>query len=91
MLCGCGGVDLIPRAKAPEAPSQGLDKCSIAASRSNPLVTEWPASEKANLEVKLREGSVAVAYSGCELRLVPECRLAGGYQWLRTSVATDVI
>ena len=39
------------------------------------LVTEWPASEKANLEVRLREGAVAVAYSGCEMRLVPDCRV----------------
>ncbi|MBW2523457.1 MAG: hypothetical protein JRI23_04755 [Deltaproteobacteria bacterium] len=90
-LVACGGVDVIPRASAPEAPTQGLSKCSVAASRSNPLVTEWPASEKANLEVRLREGAVAVAYSGCDMRLVPACRLGGGYQWLRTSVANDVI
>jgi hypothetical protein len=90
-LSACGGVELVPRAKAPEAPSQGLSKCAVAASRNSPLVTEWPASEKANLEVRLREGAVAVAYSGCEMRLVPECRLGGGYQWLRTSVASDII
>lgn len=90
-LCACGGVDLVPRAQAPEAPTQGLSRCAIAASQDRPLVTEWPASEKANLEARLREGAVAVAYSGCEMRLIPDCRLGGGYQWLRTSVATDVI
>jgi len=90
-VSACGGVELIPRAKAPGAPTQGQSKCSIAASRTNPLVTEWPASEKANLEVRLREGAVAVAYSGCDMRIVPECRVGGGYQWLRTTVATDVI
>ncbi len=90
-LAACGGAELIPRAAAPGAPTQGLTKCSIAASHGNPLVTEWPASEKANLEVRLREGAVAVAYSGCDMRIVPECRAGGGYQWLRTTVATDII
>jgi len=91
LAAACGGVELIPRAEAPSAPTQGLTRCSIAASRTNPLVTEWPASEKANLEVRLREGAVAVAYSGCDMRIVPECHVGGGYQWLRTTVATDVI
>jgi hypothetical protein len=86
---GCGGLEVIPRASAPQAPTQGLTKCSVAASRSNPLVTEWPASEKANLEVRLREGAVAVQYSGCDMKLIPSCRLEGQYQWLRTTVASD--
>ena len=55
----CGG-SVAPRAKAPELPAESA-KCRVAADRENPLVTEWPASEKANLEVRLREGGVAVA------------------------------
>lgn len=75
---------------APEAPSEQF-KCKVAAGRENPLVTEWPASEKANLEVRLRQGAVAVEYSGCNLRLLPACQLPGRYDWQRTTVATDVI
>ncbi|RLB64347.1 MAG: hypothetical protein DRI90_04795, partial [Deltaproteobacteria bacterium] len=48
-----------------------------------------PASEKANLELRLREGGVAVAYAGCELRLIPDCHLGGYYFWQRTTVASD--
>src|SRR5213595_1995127 len=62
---------VLPRAPAEQA------KCRVAASQSSPLVTEWPASEKANLEVLLRNGTVAVAYSGCSMRLLPECRVPG--------------
>jgi hypothetical protein len=74
---------VLPRVPAEQA------KCRVAASQSSPLVTEWPASEKANLEVLLRNGTVAVAYSGCSMRLLPECHLPGEYHWQRTTPSTD--
>lgn len=78
------------RAQAPEAPG-GQAKCKIAASQENPLVTEWPASEKANLEARLREGGVIVSYAGCEMKLLPQCRVRGSYGWRRTTTTTDVV
>jgi len=63
----------------------------IAAAHENPLVTEWPAPEKANLESRLREGAVVVAYEGCTMRLLPNCRAPGRYGWRRTTPATDFI
>src|SRR5262245_384494 len=88
--CGAGLGDLAPRAHAPEAPSE-LSKCKVAANHENPLVTEWPASEKANLEARLREGGVVVSYSGCSMKLLPQCRSAGTYAWRRTTTTTDVV
>jgi len=87
-IAGCargfaGAREVLPR------PPVELARCRVAASQSAPLVTEWPASEKANLEAMLREGAVAVAYSGCSMRLLPDCRVRGGYRWLRTTPATD--
>ena len=76
------------RSVLPHIPAEQA-KCRVAASQSSPLVTEWPASEKANLEVLLRSGTVAVAYSGCSMRLLPECRVAGEYHWQQTTPATD--
>ena len=72
----------------PAVPAE-LGKCRVAASQSSPLVTEWPASEKANLEVLSRDGAVAVAYSGCSLRVLPQCRVRGAYQWQRTTPSAD--
>jgi len=54
-------------------------------------VTEWPASEKAHLESQMMAGAVVVSYSGCELRVLPECRLAGRYEWQRTSLSDDIV
>lgn len=66
-------------------------KCQVAASQNSPLVTEWPASEKANLEALLHGGAVAVAYSGCRLRVLSQCQLRGDYRWQPTTPATDVV
>lgn len=66
-----------------------LGKCSVAVSQSRPLVTEWPASEKSRLEALLGRGGVAVAYSGCEMRLVESCAVGGSYSFQRTTLASD--
>ncbi len=92
VLLGAACASESPRMRAagllPRAPAE-QSRCRVAASQSSPLVTEWPASEKANLEVLLRTGAVAVAYSGCSMRVLPECRVRGAYQWTRTTPATD--
>src|SRR5258706_15555788 len=87
--CGSPGF-VAPLAHAPETPGDQT-RCKLAANQENPLVTEWPASEKANLEARLREGSVVVSYSGCSLRMLPRCHVRGNYQWRRTTMSTDVI
>ena len=90
---GCsfmGGSPGAVTATAPVDPTP-LARCKIAASATSPLVTEWPASQKAYLEGLTARGAVAVAYSGCELRIVDTCRLAGHYGWRRTTPATDTL
>lgn len=87
---GCGGGSAVPRASLPDARS-AAGKCRVAASFQSPLVTEWPASEKANFEALLAEGGVVVSYSGCEMRILPQCHVRGTYAWLRTTPATDHI
>jgi hypothetical protein len=92
-LAGCGMMG--PPAQSPllnesQDPTP-LARCKVAASASNPLVTEWPASQKARLESLTARQTVAVAYSGCELRIVETCHLPGRYSWKRTTPATDTV
>src|SRR5262245_37174019 len=61
--CAPSGFYANPGSPLPTIPG-GENRCRVAASQSAPLVTEWPASEKANLEGLLGSGAVAVAYSG---------------------------
>jgi hypothetical protein len=69
----------------------GLAKCKVQKSSASPLVTEWPASEKAHLEGLLSERAVVVSYTGCEMRLLDACQVSGSYRFKRTSIASDVI
>lgn len=90
LACACAGPryagPTLPDLRGPEA------RCRAGAGRtSNPLVTEWPASDKANLESLLGGGAVAVEYTGCALRVLTQCRLGGRYAWLRTTPASDVV
>lgn len=77
-----------------QAPRESLlaTRCRVGASDLGPLVTEWPAAEKANLEALLqRKSAVAVQFTGCEMRLLPQCELGGSYSWQRTSPARDTL
>lgn len=69
----------------------GPAACQYALSQGNPLITEWPASEKANLEALLRGGAVAVEFTGCAMRLLPQCRPGGRYAFQRTTLSSDSI
>ncbi len=69
----------------------GAPRCRVGSGRTNPLVTEWPASEKANLEALLRGGAVAVEYTGCAMRVLTQCRVRGKYLWQRTTPASDKV
>jgi hypothetical protein len=69
----------------------GPAACQYALSQGNPLLTEWPASEKANLESLLRGGAVAVEFTGCAMKLMPQCRPGGRYSFQRTTLSSDSI
>lgn len=89
ITCGCG-PGMRPAVTPPADPTP-LAKCKVAASHESPLVTEWPASAKARLESLLGARAVAVAYSGCELRIADECSVPGQYRWRRTTLSTDTV
>lgn len=87
--CGTGSVSH-SLVEMPLMPSDQA-RCRVSASHENPLVTEWPASEKANFETRMSEGAVVVGYSGCELKVLRNCRVGGTYAWHRTTLSTDTV
>lgn len=86
-LQGCGMPAMPPPIEDPTP----LSKCLPARSSDSPLVTEWPASEKAHIESLLAHQAVVVRYADCELRILEGCRPAGRYLFQRTSLATDTV
>lgn len=87
---GCGSRSALPRARAP-SPADDEARCREAALRESPLITEWSAAEKASLQARLREGAVAVEYTGCNMRPILGCRPRGSYVWQQTTLSTDTI
>ncbi|MFZ5895875.1 MAG: hypothetical protein ACOY0T_32770 [Myxococcota bacterium] len=80
--------------REPETPRESLlaTRCRVGASDLGPLVTEWSAAEKSNLEALLqRNQAVAVQFTGCTMRLLPQCELGGNYSWQRTSPSRDTL
>jgi hypothetical protein len=65
------------------------NKCQQALARGAPLVTELAATEKANLEILTRSGAVAVAFTGCNMQVLYNCRLGGKYYWYAVSPTSD--
>ncbi len=95
MLATLGlGCASIPHANAPKRGTGGTEaggRCQAARSQTNPLVTEWSASDKAHLQSLVSAGPVAVRFAGCELSIVDGCALPGRYTWQRTTLATDTL
>lgn len=90
-LSACGGATLPEQGSlAPSAPT-GQAKCKVAASQESPLVTEWPASEKARFEALTSKQVVAVEYSGCEMKIVDACQVTGKYAFKQTTLSTDTV
>ncbi len=85
---GCGAARLPSHLAA--GPGTAA-RCRVGRTQTSLLVTEWSATEKSNHEPKLAGGAQPVPITGCQLRLLPQCRLPGRYAWLRTTPATDVI
>ncbi|HYQ42505.1 MAG TPA: hypothetical protein VER11_11055 [Polyangiaceae bacterium] len=90
LLLGCGSGSALPRAQAPGMPDQEA-RCSLAARNESPLVTEWSAAEKANLQARLRSGAVAVEFTGCSMRPILGCTVRGSYRWQRTTLSSESI
>jgi len=90
MLVDCGGNGELPRAHAPGVPDE-QGRCLAAARSESPLVTEWSAAEKANLQARLRSGALAVEFTGCSMRPITACVLRGSYRWQRTTLSSESI
>lgn len=89
LAAGCVGRGA-PTATPPDAPdADSLARCKVQASATRPLITEWPATERSRLESRASTSLVVVSYSGCDMRVLDECRARGSYAFRATSVAVD--
>lgn len=76
-------------ARRPELPSDQQSHARVDADPLQPLIVEWPASERVALEAKLRQGPVAVRYDGRTLRVLARCQAPGVYAFQGTQIHRD--
>jgi hypothetical protein len=73
---GCGGGNLAGEvAKPPEFAPKDQAKCGVTKSQARPLIVEWPSSDRATLEARLKQGVVPVRYIGCEMEVLSRCQV----------------
>lgn len=90
LLSGCGvGQVAQSLAKPPTWTAGQQAKCSVAASRLDPLIIEWPSADRARLEALIKDRSVAVRYVGCDIEVLPMCSGPGTYRYVGTTRKTD--
>lgn len=81
LLSGCrpnAPASSIPNASSALA---GVDACHATPGETRPLLVEWPAADRAQLEAAARQGLVAVRYDGCKMQVLSRCELEGDYEY----------
>src|SRR6185503_1151674 len=83
LAIGCGGV---PGSTPPDAPTaaEATGRLSVKAVEgpSSPLIVDWKAEQRADLEEVIADGVAIVAWDDQGLRLLRRCRLDGEYGYL---------
>jgi hypothetical protein len=67
-------------------------RCGGVGQMVRPLIIEWPATDRASLESRLRRGLVVVRYEGCLVEVLRECAAPeGAYDYLGITRKSDQI
>lgn len=77
-MVGCRPSDSVASRLMPPARDvalEGQTKCGVRRNGVRPLVVDWPAADRVALEASLPDGAVVVRYDGCELEVLPRCRV----------------
>lgn len=86
---GCGSAKA--EVEVPEYTPENQAKCSVAVSQKEPLIIEWPATQRTQLEALATRGAIAVRYSGCEMEVISGCRVPRSYGYTPTSRHRDAL
>lgn len=92
--CGPGGVAQTIRPDDPtasDALGEKKGECHDVAGGGEPLIVDWKPDERTDLEVAMKDGVVVVAYSCEGIRLLPECKLEGGYGFVAVTRKEQVV
>ncbi len=82
-LAGCSAASAV--AEAPAYDPEGQAKCAVKKSHAEPLIIEWPATQRTKLEALAARRAIAVRYDGCEMEVLAGCKVPREYVYTATS------
>ena len=68
-----------------------LDPSALGGRPGQPLVVDWKAADRGDLEVAMREGVAVFAYGPLEMRLLKDCHIEGSYGFVGITTKEQVI
>jgi TPR repeat protein len=82
VLVGCGSAKVVRPDAIAGAAALGESSKTCPTAHSSPLVVDWTADERANLELAM-QGSVAVVAYTCDgIELLRDCHVSGSYGYV---------
>jgi hypothetical protein len=70
---------------------EGAPTCGEAPKYGAPLVVDWPSEQRGDLEVAMKQGVGVVAYDCKGVRMLPSCKVRGGYGFMGISLKKETI
>jgi uncharacterized protein len=90
--CGAGGVAEAVRPSDPTAKAAlGEAECRSVEQGGEPLVVDWKAEQRSDLEVAMKDGVAVVAYSCDAIKLLPDCHIDGSYGFTGMTTREQVV
>jgi uncharacterized protein len=88
---GCGPAPLPAQPESNVAQATGRTSVLVVDGPGSPLVVDWKAEQRVDLEVAMRQGVAVVAYDGNHLRLLGDCRIEGTYGFFGVVTKEEVV
>ncbi len=79
VLPGCGAGEAVRPDAIRGAAALGESGGTCPTPHSTPLVVDWKADERADLELAMQHGVAVVSYTCAGIRLLPDCHVTGSY------------
>ncbi|KIG18481.1 hypothetical protein DB30_00766 [Enhygromyxa salina] len=91
-VLGCKRKNVAEHMLGDPAHELATARCGGVGQMVRPLIIEWPATDRASLESRLRRGLVVVRYEGCVVEVLRECAAPeGAYDYLGITRKSDQI
>lgn len=91
VCASCGAGTMTTRPTLDDVGEDKAELCKQAKDPLNPLIVEWPGTNKVRLDAQSRRGVVVVAFNGCKLEVLTQCEAPGAYEMEEVTPIRDKV